>query len=257
MPAYPASQRIKRMGGLKISGRLIAQAIAILSRYGGSLWIAGTQYVALGSDGTGAVADGGSVGYGRDPIGGRHATQATTMRKPLLQLSGGKWGLKFDGADDALLTSALPNASAETFGVVYTAPASAAAAQYPISRRNAAGATGSAIYINNANFSLNFINAGGAVAAGAVVAAGVTAVASAVGKVGSIAMRVNGVDGTAVTYATYTGGTNALALGNSSDLARVFGGTLHAAYYAPAEISNADRQALDRVLGKMFGVTVA
>lgn len=234
-----------------------AQAIAILAKYGGSLYVSGTQYVALGSDGTGSVADGGSVGYMRDLVGTRHATQATTARKPLLQLSGGKWGVKFDASDDALLTGALTNATAETFGVVYTAPATAAAAQYPISRRNAAGATGSAIYINNVNYTLNFINAGGAVAAGAVVAAGVTAVASVVGKVGSVAMRVNGTDGTAVTYGTYTGGTNALALGNSTDLARVFGGTIHAAYYAPTEVINADRQALDRLLGKIYGVTVA
>lgn len=257
MPRYADSQRLRRVSSRRTPVSLIAQAVAILSRYSGSLWVGSSEYASASSDGTGSVADGGSVGYGRDPIGGRHATQATTARKPLLQLAGGRWGLKFDGADDALLTSALPNASAETFGVVYTAPASAAAAQYPISRRNAAGSTGSAIYINNANFSLNFINGSGAVAAGAVVAAGVTAVASVVGKIGSVAMRVNGTDGAAVTYSTYTGGTNALALGNSSDLSRVFGGTLHAAYYAPAEISNADRQALDRLLGKMFGVTVA
>lgn len=256
MPILNSRTRLSLNKGIVRRG-LVAQAVAILARYGGSLYVAGPQYAALGSDGAGAVADGGSVGYMRDLVSTRHAAQATTARKPLLQLSGGKWGVKFDGSDDALLTGALPNAASETFGVVYTAPASAAAAQYPISRRNASGSTGSAVYINNVNYSLNFINAGGAVAVGAVVAAGVTAVASAVGKVGGVAMRVNGTDGAAATYGAYTGGTGALALGNSADLARVFGGTIHAAYYAPAEISNADRQALDRLLGRIFGVTVA
>ena len=244
-------------GNLAPAFNPLAQAAAILAKYGGSLWVADQRYAFTGSDGTGAASIGGSVGYVRDLVGTRHATQATTARKPLLQLSGGKLGLKFDGTDDALLTASLTTATAETFGVVYTAPASAASAQYPISRRNAGTSVGSTLYINNTNFTANFINAGSSVASGAVIAAGATGIVSAVGKVGGVATRVNGTDGTPVTYGAYTAGTNALVLGNSTDLARAFGGTVHAAYYAPAEISNADRQVLDRLLGKQYGVTVA
>lgn len=232
-------------------------AAAILAKYGGSLYVAAPQYVAQGSDGTGAVSAGGSVGYVRDLAGTRHGTQATTTRKPLLQLSGGRWGLKFDGTDDVLLTGSLAGASAETFGFVYTAPATTGSAQFPLSRRNTADSSGSAVYLNGTSNSVNFINAGNAVVVGAVVAAGGVAVASVVGKVGSLAQRVNGTDGSTTNYATYVGGTNALALGNSVDVQRSFGGTIHAAYYAPVEISNADRQALDRLLGKLFGVSVA
>lgn len=235
----------------------LAQAIAILAKYNGSLWVADQRYTFTGSDGTGAASIGGSVGYVRDLVGTRHATQATTTRKPLLQLSGGKVGLKFDGTDDALLTASLTTAAAETFGVAYTAPATAAAAQYPISRRNAGTSVGSTLYVNNTNFTANFINAGGTVAAGAVIAAGATGVVSVVGKVGNVATRVNGADGTPVSYGAYTAGTNALVLGNSTDLARAFGGAVHAAYYAPSEIAEADRQALDRLLGRIYGVTVA
>lgn len=256
MPILNTRTRLSLNKGIVRRG-LIAQAIAILAKYGGSLYVAGPQYVAQGSDGAGSVSAGGAVGYVRDLVDGRHATQATGTRRPLLQLTAGRWGLKFDGTDDALLTGALATAAAETFGAVYTAPATASAAQYPISRRNAGSSVGSTLYINNVNFSTNFINAGGTVAAGAVIAAGVTGVLSAVGKAGSVAARVNGNDGTPVSYGSYTAGTNALALGNSIDLARAFGGALHAAYYAPAEISNTDRQALDRLLGRIFGVSVA
>lgn len=242
----------------KASRKTTLQRIAgILARYGGSLWVADPRLVFTGNDGTGVATDGSAVGYARDRADARPATQATAGAKPLLQLSGGRWGLKFDGTDDVMLTAALPSVSAETFGVVYTAPATAASAQYPVSRRNATSSTGSTLYINNANFTINFINASGTVAVGAAIAAGVTGVVSVVGKVGNIAVRVNGSDGTPVAYGAYTSGTNALALGNSVELARAFGGTLHAAYYAPVEISNTDRQILDRLLGKLFGVTVA
>lgn len=235
----------------------LAQAAAILAKYGGSLWVADPRYTFTGSDGTGAASIGGSVGYVRDLVGTRHATQATTARKPLLQLSGGKLGLKFDGVDDLLLTATLPSVTAETFGLVYTAPSTTGSAQFPINRRNTADSSGAAIYLNGTNNTVNFLCGTGAVVVGAAVAAGNVGVASVVGKVGSLAVRVNGSYGATTTYATYVCGSNALSLGNSVDVQRPFGGTVHAAYYAPTEISNADRQVLDRLLGKQYGVTVA
>lgn len=235
---------------------VIDAAARILQPYNGSLWVADPSRVFLNSDGTGQVNTGDAVGYIQDVLSNRPANQSTTSRRPVLQLASNTWGLRFDGTDDALATAALATATAETFGVVYTPPATAATAQYPISRRNAATTVGSTLYTNSTTFSANFINAGSAVVTGAVIAAGVTGVVSAVGKVGSIAVRVNGVDGTAVTYSAYVAGTNTLVLGNSTDFTRAFGGTLHAAYYAPAEISSADRQLLDRMLGSLFGVII-
>lgn len=241
---------------LSLLDSVIDAAARILQPYNGSLWVADPSKVFLNSDGTGQVNTGDAVGYIQDVLSNRPANQSTTSRRPVLQLASNKWGLRFDGTDDALVTAALATATAETFGVVYTPPVTAASAQYPISRRNATTTVGSTIYTNSTTFSVNFINAGSAVVTGAVIAAGVTGVVSVVGKVGSIAVRVNAVDGTSTTYGTYTAGTNALALGNSTDFARAFGGTLHAAYYAPVEISSADRQLLDRLLGSLFGVTL-
>lgn len=236
---------------------LLAQAVSILASYGGSLWLGGQLYTFLNSDGTTQAAESGSVGYLRDSSSTRHATQATTSRKPLLKYTAGRWGLKFDGTDDVLLTATLPSVAAETFGVVYTAPAASGSAQFPIGRRNTADSSGAAIYLNGTNNTVNFLCGAGAVVVGAAVAAGNVGVASVVGKVGSLAVRVNGTDGATTSYATYVCGSNALALGNSIDVQRPFGGTIHAAYYAPVEISSADRQTLDRLLGKLFGVTVA
>lgn len=45
---------------------LLAQAIAILARYGGSLWVADPAYTFTSSAGTGAASDGSDAGYGRD-----------------------------------------------------------------------------------------------------------------------------------------------------------------------------------------------
>jgi hypothetical protein len=45
---------------------LLTRVIATLRKYGGSLWLAGPAYCATSSDGNGAVADGGDVGFVRD-----------------------------------------------------------------------------------------------------------------------------------------------------------------------------------------------
>ncbi|WP_147693361.1 hypothetical protein [Vogesella mureinivorans] len=48
------------------SSSIIAQAIAVLAKYGGSWWQSGPEYSFTGSDGTGAAGDGSDVGYGVD-----------------------------------------------------------------------------------------------------------------------------------------------------------------------------------------------
>lgn len=64
----------------------LAQAVAILTKYGGSLWVADPAYTFTGSDGTGAAGDNSDTGYVRDLCGNaRPLTQATTGFKPKLK----------------------------------------------------------------------------------------------------------------------------------------------------------------------------
>ncbi|WP_144372640.1 hypothetical protein [Vogesella urethralis] len=234
---------------------LLAQIIALLRKSGGELWLADGAGIALASDGSGPAGDGAVAGFAAGRVGGVAAVQATSSRKPLLQRVGGRWQIKFDGADDALATAGLPSVAAETFGFVYTAPA-IASGQFPLSRRNAATSIGSAFYLNGTSNAVCFINGNGAAVTGAVVAPGAVAVVSAVGKVGTLAVRVNGVDGTGVAYGSYASGTGGIVLGNSQDFARPFGGALHAAWYVPGVQAEADRRLLDVLLGRLFGVGV-
>lgn len=67
MPYHPGSQRIKTLAGLRYSApSLIAQAIAVLAKYGGSLWLADPAHTFTGSDGNGVAGDGSDAGYVRD-----------------------------------------------------------------------------------------------------------------------------------------------------------------------------------------------
>lgn len=64
----------------------LALAIAVLSRYGGSLWVSDPAYTFTNSDGTGASGDGSDAGYVRDLCGNaRPLSQATTGFKPKLK----------------------------------------------------------------------------------------------------------------------------------------------------------------------------
>jgi len=235
---------------------LLAQVVALLRRVGGEIWLSAETGLAIASDGSGPASDGDVAGFAAGRVAGLVASQATTSRKPLLQRPAGRWQLKFDGADDGLATSALPVATAETFGFVYTAPP-ISGGQFPLSRRNAGTSIGSAFYLNGTSNAVCFINGSGAAVTGAVVAPGAVAVVSAVGRVGTLAVRVNGQDGAGVAYASYASGAGGIVLGNSQDLARPFGGALHAAWYVPAALAEADRRQLDTLLGKLFGVGVA
>lgn len=234
---------------------IVADLFALLSKYNGSLWVTGPVYNFVSSDGTVALGNNGSMGYSNDLVGLRPLSQATTSRKPLLKLTSGLWGTKFDGIDDALLSASQPSAVAETFGFVYTAPA-IASGQFPLSRRNAGTSVGSAFYLNGTSNAACFINGNNAAVTGAVVSTGSKGVVSVVGKVGNVAVRVNNVDGASVAYASYVSGNGAVVLGNSQDGLRPFAGTCHAAYYVPGEVPNADRLVIDRLLGSLYGLTL-
>lgn len=51
---------------LSLLGNAIDEAVAILQKYDGSLWVASPDYTFTGSDGTGAAGDGSDAGYARD-----------------------------------------------------------------------------------------------------------------------------------------------------------------------------------------------
>ena len=51
---------------ISLLGNAIDAAVSILSKYGGSLWVADPAYVFTGSDGTGAAGDGSDAGYVHD-----------------------------------------------------------------------------------------------------------------------------------------------------------------------------------------------
>lgn len=64
----------------------VNNAISILSKYGGSLWVADPAYTFTGSDGTGAASDGSDTGYVRDLVSNaRPLFQSTTGFKPKLK----------------------------------------------------------------------------------------------------------------------------------------------------------------------------
>lgn len=248
--------RSGRALSVKAVPSLASAAAAILSKYGGSLLLIDASGVFVNSDGSVLAGAGSVAGYIASRGIALPAKQTTTSRKPLLQNVANRWGLKFDGIDDALTTAALPAAAAETFGFVYTAPP-IVSGQFPLSRRNAGTSIGSAFYLNGTSGAACFINGTSAAVTGAVVAPGAAAVVSAVGRVGSVAVRVNGVDGSPVTYSTYVSGTGVLTIGNSQDLVRPFAGSIHAIYHAPSAMTEADRRALDVILGKIFSIQVA
>lgn len=54
------------LGVVPFSGSLLSKAIAVLVKYGGSLWVAEPDDTFINSDGTGAASDGSDAGYVRD-----------------------------------------------------------------------------------------------------------------------------------------------------------------------------------------------
>lgn len=84
----------------------LAQAVQILAKYGGSLWVASPDYTFTGSDGTGAAGDGSDAGYVLDLCGNaRPMFQATTSFKPKLKRVPKKLGAELSSYASASLTA--------------------------------------------------------------------------------------------------------------------------------------------------------
>lgn len=68
MPRHTSTGQFSlyHVSSLQRPANLIAQAVALLARYGGSLWVSDPAYTFTGSDGTGVTSDGSDAGYVRD-----------------------------------------------------------------------------------------------------------------------------------------------------------------------------------------------
>lgn len=65
MPVYKSGVG-RGLISLRRATSAIGQAVAVLAKYGGSLWVASPEYTFTGSDGTGAAGDGSDAGYVQD-----------------------------------------------------------------------------------------------------------------------------------------------------------------------------------------------
>ncbi len=152
------------------SSSIIAQAVAILARYGGSLWVSDPAYTFTGSDGTGAAGDGSDTGYVRDLCGNaRPLTQATTGFKPKLKrvpkrlgpelvangdFSGGLTGWLFNSGSAAIVSGeAEVTSGAAGYGTLYQVATTKAGAPYLVTGKVRCGTVGSAVLrARNAGF---------------------------------------------------------------------------------------------------------
>lgn len=81
------------------------QAIAIVKKYGGSLWAAGSAITDTYSDSAGTIlaVENGTVAHAKDKAGALNMLQATTANQPLLgKTANGKYYYAFDGVNDSL-----------------------------------------------------------------------------------------------------------------------------------------------------------
>jgi len=231
---------------------IIAQAIAILTRYGGSLWVADPAYVFTGSDGSGAASDGSDTGYVRDLCGNaRPLTQATTAAKPKLRLLSGRWGFVFDGTDDLLATAAIAAASSETMVVAKLLDALPGTAAAAISKTGTN--LGALLYSSSTSTTFMRIGTGSAFTyVTPTTAAGVAVVQSGV-FAGSYRQRRNGIQVSSGTVA-YASATAILQVGGA---AGQYGSQkIFAAAYAPAAIPDAELLIVERAMGALAGVTI-
>lgn len=146
MVMYRANGALKRAPGIKLDMRAaLYPTIAILARYGGSLWLADPAYTFTGSDGTGAAGDNSDAGYVRDlcasygpelVVNGDFSVDANWTKGPGWSISGGSAVLTGDGTPSALSQNGV-----FTVGKTYQV-------QFDVS------ATGGAIGFENAAFAL-------------------------------------------------------------------------------------------------------
>lgn len=240
----------------RASVSLIAQAIAILRRYGGSPWVADPAYTFTGSDGTGAASDGSDAGYVRDLVGNaRPLVQATTSFKPKLRLLSGRWAWVFDGVDDRLATVALPTANEETLIVVSQMLNTTTTVQGIISKRSSSGGL---MVRREASLDTRGYAMTGATLESALLDSSANATVKRVYSVaaasGNKRYRRDGVQVNTTTGA-YTPYAGILSIG-----AEIFSANaacnIYAAAYAPAAIPDAELLIVERAMAQLGGITI-
>lgn len=232
-----------------------AQVIAMLDSVGGSLWVADPQYLALNSDGSGAVTDGGVVGYVRDLCAAaRHMTQATTAAKPLINQVSGKWALQFDGVNDQLSTTTLAASTAET--IISAGKFDLGTVNRTlISKRTTA--EGMLIRKDNANVTRGFYGDGATIVNSTIKNPedGEYGIYGVLSSVGSVKGRLNGAEAFSASRA-YVSASASLLLGNDPVSSSPFSGLAPCVAYAPVALTDAQCLLIERYFGSLSGVTI-
>lgn len=253
---YRAIAHGGKLAPYKWNAATLTEVVAMLDSVGGSLWVADPQYLALNSDGSGAVTVGSAVGYMRDLCAAaRHMTQATTAAKPLINQVGGKWAMQFDGVNDFLSTVSLPAVAAETIVIAKTQTTKPE--QFRATIAKLSGNTGFAIYADVTSTSGVVTGTGTAqvYASGASINTGTATLTLRVAS-GDRVVRENGYQ-VGVRSDLYTSTNAAMALGASSGGSAFQLCDIYAAAYAPVALTDAQCLLVERYLASLSGVTIA
>jgi len=250
---------------LSLLGNAIDEAVGILQKYGGSLWVADPTYTFTGSDGTGAAGDGSDAGYVRDLCGNaRPLTQATTGFKPKLRLVGGRWAWVFDGADDALYSSATTGASGTLI---------AAFAPSRLAWQSILGTGGVQTSYPGVSLGLTVVGEFSMLSGNATIANSryITTSAVSVSKADvvtakwqnsapQVVLRRNGVvqSNRMTNYQTQSASSSGIFLGKLDQnwATDRFSGNVFAAAYCPSALSDAELLIIEKAMAQLAGVTI-
>lgn len=241
----------------------LAQAVAILTRYGGSLWVASPDYTFTGSDGTGAAGDGSDTGYVRDLCGNaRPLTQSTTSFKPKLRRVSGRWAWQFDGIDDYLGTTSKTGES----GYLAVAFAESGARWQALlgSGGQTTGDAGISLGLTGGN-ELSLLSGNASVANSRYIASSAKPAGACVASAtwGSAPADVSILyDGAelafrATAYSQQSESAAGLVMGRiSTTTTDFFGGEIFAAAYCPTILSAAEKLIVERAMAQVGGITI-
>lgn len=234
----------------------LAQAVQILAKYGGSLWVADPAYTFTGSDGTGVAGDGSDAGYVRDLCGNaRPLFQSTTSFKPKLRRVAGRWAWVFDGVDDRLATVALPTANEETLIVASQMLNTTTAVQGIISKRSSSGGL---MVRREVNLDTRGYAMAGTTLESALLDSSTNATAkrvySVVAASGNKRYRRDGIQ-VNTTTGVYTSYSGILSIGAEIFSANAACNTFAAAY-CPGAPSDAELLIIEKAMAQLGGITI-
>lgn len=239
---------------------LMDEALAVVTKYGGSLWIPSLTRNYINSDGTGEVSIDSPIGFVKDLSGSHDLIQATTASKPMLRNVNGKLAWEFDGVNDSLTGAAFNVLPTETLAcaVSYHGALSGAENMF-ISHRVAKGL---ALYKNTSG-KFEFITRNGAdtnsfyTTGGNAMLVDIPNVASASISATRNILRINTTqvqsqarDGAVPTESA------GLFVGVASGNTRYSDCSIYGLFFAPAEIPTQELLVVEKYLASLSGVAV-